>query len=116
MDEQLIKKYIDQIDEKQIEDKLNRLMDKKIKSIKNCSGFILKQKIVSYFYNLGYSREMIDKIISTKNVTNSLNGEREYKKIYDKYSKKYEGYELESIIRQKLYSKGFDYDEIKKNI
>ena len=35
---------------------------------------------------------------------------------YNKYSKKYNDYELENIIRTKLYQKGYDLNEIKKNI
>ena len=41
---------------------------------------------------------------------------KEYNKLYTKYSKKYEGYELEKIIMNKLYAKGYDYNEIKKEI
>ena len=40
----------------------------------------------------------------------------EAKKIYDtlykKYSSKYEGYELDMIIKQKMYQKGYDISEI----
>ena len=116
MNEQLINKYLSELDYNYIEEKLDKLIDKKIKSIKNCSGYVLKQKLLSHFYNLGYSIEMIEDLITKKNLNNSENGEKEYYKLYNKYSKKYDGYELENIIRQKLYSKGFDYDEIKKNI
>ena len=37
-------------------------------------------------------------------------------KLLKKYSNKYSDYELENIIRQKLYVKGFKYDEIKKQM
>ena len=65
---------------------------------------------------MGYDKEIIDEIIINKNLVNNNQGIEEYKKLYTKYSKKYEGYELESIIKQKLYQKGFDYNEIKRNI
>ena len=58
---------------------------------------------------------MIEDILNTKKLNNN-GGEKEYTKLYNKYSKKYSGYELENIIRQKLYQKGFDINEIKKNI
>ena len=116
MDENLINNYIDEIDEEVVKNKLNRLVDKKIKTIKNCSGNVLKQKITMYFINLGYSKEMIEEVLSNKNVDNSEEGVKLYNKLYNKYSKKYQGYELENLLRQKMYQKGFDLSEIKKNI
>ena len=116
MDENLINNYIDEIDEEVVKNKLNRLIDKKIKSIKNCSGNVLKQKITMYFINLGYSKEMIEEVLSNKDVDNNEEGVKLYNKLYNKYSKKYQGFELENLLRQKMYQKGFDLSEIKKNI
>ncbi len=113
--EEIVDKYINELDINEVKSKLDRLIDKKIPTIKNCSGSVLKYKLVSYFVNLGYDRYMIEDLLDLKEL-NSNNGEKEYIKLYNKYSKKYSGYELESIIRQKLYQKGFDYNEIKKNI
>ena len=95
--------------------KLEKLIDKKISSIKNYSGEILKLKLITYFINLGYDKELIERVLSNKNLNNS-NGEKEYYKIYNKYSKKFSGEQLEYVIRQRLYQKGYNYDEIKKNI
>ena len=36
---------------------------------------------------------------------------KEYDKLYKKYSTKYEGYQLDKIIREKLYLKGLEYEE-----
>lgn len=112
----LIEKQLEIISKNDIYEKLNRLVDKKIISLKKYGGEILKYKLISYFINLGYDKEIIDEIIINKNLVNNNQGIEEYKKLYTKYSKKYEGYELESIIKQKLYQKGFDYNEIKRNI
>ncbi len=115
MDQNLINKYINNLDKKELKVKLEKLIDKKSKTIKNCSGNVKKFKIVNYFINLGYDKYMIEDILSNKNFNND-GGDREYNKLYNKYSKKYSGFELEKIIRQKLYQKGYDYNEIKKNI
>ena len=115
MDEGLVLKYIDSIDKKELKEKLDNLIDKKSKTIKNCSGNVKKFKITNYFINIGYDKYMIEDILSNKDF-NSDGGKKEYNKLYNKYSKKYSGYELENIIRQKLYQKGYDYNEIKKNI
>ena len=95
-----------QISEEDINNKLNKLIDKKILSLKKYSGNILKFKIESYFINLGYDKKYIDNVLNSKEL-NNLDYEEEYKKLYNKYSKKYSGYELDNIIKRKLYEKGY---------
>ena len=104
------------VDKTVIFNKLNHLIDKKIKTSKGYSGNILKQRLISYFINLGYDIDMINEIINTKNLTNIEEGIKEYNKLLNKYKDKYDDYKLESLIRSKLYAKGFDLDEIKRNI
>ena len=62
------------------------------------------------FINKGYSKEEILKILDNKDLTNDDLYEKEYKKLYNKYSKKYSGDELEYFIKQKLYQKGIKKD------
>ena len=116
LDENIIDNYLDEIDREEIIDKLNKLIDKKIKSTKNYSGNILKLRLINYFYELGYDKNDIEDVLNNKNLVDIDNGIKEYNKLYNKYSKKYEGYELENLIRNKLYQKGYDLSEIKKNI
>lgn len=116
IDEKIINKYIEEIDKEEVINKLDKLVDKKIKTIKNYSGNVLKLKLMNYFNNLGYDKSDIENVISNKNINNNENGLKEYNKLLNKYSKKYEGYELEKIIMNKLYAKGYDYNEIKKDI
>ena len=116
LDEIIIDKYIDEIDREEVLDKLNKLINKKIKSSKNYSGNILKLRLINYFMELGYNRSDIEEILNNKDLVDIDSGIKEYNKLYNKYSKKYEGYELENLIRNKLYQKGYDLNEIKKNI
>ena len=113
--EEIIDKYLNEVNKDEVREKLNRLIDKKIKSIKNSSGNILKLKVINYFVNLGYDRYLIEELLNGKNLKKD-NGISEYEKLYNKYSKKYSGYELENVLRQKLYQKGYEYDEIKRDI
>ena len=115
IDEELIDNNME-IDFNIVYDKLNKLIDKKILSIKNYSGNVLKQKLIMYFINLGYDRRMIEEILLNKNLINNDDGIKEYNKLYNKYKNKYNFFELENILRQKLYLKGFSYDEIKKSM
>ena len=115
IDEELIDNNME-IDFNIVYDKLNKLIDKKILSIKNYSGNVLKQKLIMYFINLGYDRRIIEEILLSKNLINNDDGIKEYNKLYNKYKNKYNSFELENILRQKLYLKGFSYDEIKKSM
>lgn len=105
-----------EIDFKFIYNKLNNLIDKKIKTINNYSGNVLKQKLIHYFINLGYDQRIVEEILINKDLYKKEEGVKEYNKLLKKYSNKYSDYELENIIRQKLYVKGFKYDEIKKQM
>lgn len=116
LDENIIDNYLDEIDREEIIDKLNKLVDKKIKSTKSYSGNILRLRLINYFYELGYDKNDIEEVLNNKNLVDIDSGIKEYNKLYNKYSKKYEGYELENLIRNKLYQKGYDLNEIKKNI
>ena len=116
LDENIIDNYLDEIDREEIIDKLNKLVDKKIKSTKSYSGNILRLRLINYFYELGYDKNDIEEVLNNKNLVDIDSGIKEYNKLYNKYSKKYEGYELENLIRNKLYQKGYDLNEKKKNI
>ena len=105
-----------EIDFKFVYNKLNNLIDKKIKTINNYSGNVLKQKLIHYFINLGYDQRIVEEILINKDLYKKEEGIKEYNKLLKKYSNKYSDYELENIIRQKLYVKGFKYDEIKKQM
>lgn len=105
--ENIIDDELSKINDEIFELELERQIQKKINQCKNYSGNVLKQKIVSYFMNKGYDKNMILSILDTKKLYNEDALKKEYNKLYNKYSKKYNGKELEIIIKQKLYQKGF---------
>ena len=41
---------------------------------------------------------------------------KEFTKVYNKYNKKYKGYQLESQIKNSLYRKGYNIDDINRVI
>lgn len=91
----------------EILEKLEKLIDKKIKQNKNYSGNVLRNRLTTYFYNLGFNKSDIDAVLNNKDLTNEDQYQKEYNKLLKKYERKYSGYELEQIIKQKLYLKGF---------
>ncbi len=100
------------IDKSIILENLDSLITKKINQSKNYSGNVLKQKLINYFILQGYDSDDIISIINTKNLYDKDLLQIEYNKLYNKYSKKYSGNKLEMIIKQKLFQKGFYYNDI----
>lgn len=111
--ESLIDKYLDEIDEDDIKQKLEKIVLKKIKNNTNKSTYLLKQKIVYDAVLLGYDKKMIEDIIE-RNIdkNNSLVVNKEYEKLKRKLFSKFEGEQLEKQIFYKLRQKGFSEEEI----
>ena len=96
-----------------IYNKLSKLIEKKIKTVKG-SEYFIKQKIINYFINLGYDKNMIVSILENVKVDTSEALIKDYKKIYSKLSKKYNDNELNYKIKNNLFQKGYKIDEINK--
>lgn len=95
-------------------DKLKHMIIKKINSNKKYSSYKLKNKIINDMTSLGYN---YDDIVSIYNKYCKDDYElllKEYFKLHNKLSKKYCDNELIYKIKSGLYSKGFSYDDIKK--
>lgn len=107
----IIDENIDKIDNQLIKEKLIKLITKKISNTKY-SGYVLRQKIINDFINLGYSRELINEVYDNISINKTDLLKKEYNKLYKKLCVKYSGYELENKIKTKLYQKGFTMDEI----
>lgn len=112
IDETIIDEELSKIDENILIDKVLKIMNKKFNSNTKYSKYQLKQKISLELINLGYDKDLIDSLINNFDFNENDLLENEYNKIYNKLSKKYEGYELSNKIKQKLYSKGFDINLI----
>lgn len=95
--------------------KLEKLVNKKIKNPKQ-SEYALKQKLLSYFINLGYYKDQIESELNKVNINSYDALKVEYEKQLRKLSKKYDGDELIFNIKNNLYKKGYKLDEIKKVI
>ncbi len=107
IDKNIIEEEIINYPKEEIIENLNKLIDKKIRNNKNYGESVLRQKIISEFLNKGYNREDIVNILDSKDLYNEDLYDKEYKKLYNKYSNKYPESQLDYIIRQKLYQKGF---------
>lgn len=116
IEESFIEEELSNYDSELFEEKLKRIISKKIASNKKDSSYKMKQKLLNYLINLGYDREMIITNINSLEYNNSGIIKKEYDKLLKKLSKKYEGQELIYQIKNKLYQKGFSADDINEVI
>ena len=94
-------------------EKLNRLVIKKVNSNSKYSNKMLRQKLLSYFINLGYDENDILYIIDNNLVDNNII-KKQYLILFNKYSSKYSSEQLKMVIKQKLYLKGFEIEDINR--
>lgn len=92
--------------------KIDKIINKLIKSNRSRGGVVLKNKITTDLVSLGYDISTINKVISNYDfkVDNSIY-QKEYDKLYKRLSKKYSDKELEYKIKEKLYQKGLLYKD-----
>lgn len=109
IDPQIIAEQLAKIDQKTIDDRIEKIILKKSKNTKYC-GYKLKSKLLNDLVNMGYDRNDITRILNETDTTKSI--QEEYYKIHSKLSKKYEGKELIYKIKKKLYNEGFTTEQI----
>lgn len=96
--------------EHQVE-KITKIINRYMRSNKTRGGNVLKKKILTDLINLGYDSSLVSSELANYNFAVSDDiYKKEYDKFYRKYSKKYEGSELEYKIKEKLYQKGLYYE------
>ena len=97
-----------------IKDKLEKYIDKKIKTNHTSSSNMLKIKITNDLINLGFMKEDIISILNKKDLNDEFALKKEYIKSKRLLSSKYEGTTLENKIRERLFRKGFYVFDIKE--
>ena len=112
VEEYIIDVIVNNIDLQVINDKLSKIIDKELKINSKLPTNKLNNKIINRCINLGYNYEDILNILNDKNIEGNSNIEYDYKKIYEKYKNKYDEYNLNAVIKSKLYQKGYTIDEI----
>lgn len=110
----VINEALKEFNDEVIYDRLYKIVMKKINSNHKYSRSILKEKIMSYIYDLGYPTDIFLSIFDEEYKEDTSILEKEASKIYKQLSKKYSGDELNYKFISKMYSKGFRKDEIDK--
>ncbi len=112
IDESIILEEMAKVDTAYVQEKMEKLIQKRIQKDHKHSNYQLQQKIVMDMVNLGYHREDILAYLSQVTLKDDEKLEQEYERCYQKLSKKYEIPELFYKIKEKLYAKGFDIHDI----
>jgi len=114
IDEKIIEENILLLKEEDIKNKLNKIIEKKIKGDHKHSIYFIKQKITLYLIDLGYDKNLIEECLNSIKINSNI--EKEYNLLYKKLYIKYEGEELIRNLKQKLYQKGYSSEEINEQI
>ena len=114
IDEAIIDENINNLKEEDIKSKVEKYVSKKVRLDHKHSISIIKSKLKLELYNLGYDNSIIEEVLS--NIKYNSNIEKEFNNIYNKLSKKYSDFELENKIKQKLYQKGYSFEEINNQL
>lgn len=117
LDETIIKNYLNDIEDNIWLDKINKIVNTKLKSNTKYSNNLLISKIKTYLKMLGYQDYLINIALDNINLDTSKedeNLEKDYLKLFNKYKNKYEKNKLNYILIGKLYQKGYDLDKVKR--
>ena len=90
------------------EEKVDKIIEKNIKTNKNKSINNLKLKLKAALFSLGYDPLIVNEKINSIKFDDNEVKLKEYEKIKRQLSKKYSGKELEYKIKQKMFQKGFN--------
>lgn len=97
------------------QEKLERIIAKKLKSNRKDGSNKIKEKIVAYCFNEGFSKEDTLRVLEHAEIPNNYEAlEKESLKLYNKLFAKYQGEELFFQLKGRLLRKGFSYDEVEE--
>lgn len=92
--------------------KIKSIIDKKVKFNHKLSNNALKIYLSNYLVNLGYPKEMFYSLVSKININNASLIKKDYELLLKKYHKEPDKEKVKYIIKDKLYKKGYNIDEI----
>ena len=110
----MIDKELQYFDKGIMDEKLEKLIIKKIRTNKKYSNYYLKQKIFNEMINLGYDKQDVLRIIDNNIIDDSEVLNNEFNKVYNQLKSKYSGVELNNKIIKKLITRGFSINEINR--
>lgn len=105
-DSYLVEDELIEFNQELIQERINKYINKQLKVNKK-SLYVFKNKMLFNLINLGYENNDILKVLNKVSLDEDNLKSKEEEKLRKKYSRKYDGYELENIIKRKLFEKGY---------
>jgi len=93
-------------------DKLKTLIEKKVKLNRKYNTSMLRINLANYMINLGYPKELFMPYLENIKLNDKQLIKKDYEALLKKYRKKYDEPKLKLFIRDKLYKKGYNIEEI----
>lgn len=112
LDENLIEDKISSISDNVWKNKLEKIVNRKIKSMNNKSLSMIKNKLRLDMFNLGYDNSLIEEVLNNIYSNDESSIKKEYSKALNKYSKKYSDEKLIYEVKSYLYRKGYKTEDI----
>lgn len=109
-----IKEYLDDFSD-EWSSRIEKLIDKKIKTNSSFGKNKLQTKIINDLINIGYKKYDIIEVLNNKSFNDEIIIVKEVKKAYNRYIKKYPD-NVERKVKDYLYKKGFSLDDIERGI
>ncbi len=113
IDLDIIDNLLKNVDQEEI---LTRLISKKITTTKHKTKKQVLLTTKAHFLSKGFQSDLIDNVLEKTSKNMNFNDAELLSKTFDKYYLKFKdkksGYELKSMIKQKLYQKGFNLTDI----
>lgn len=116
IDEETITEELSKYEDSVFEEKLKKLIQKKVSLDHKHSTYQLQQKLLQDFTNMGYEKAQINAVLETIDYCDQDTLEKEFRLLYRKLSKKYEKESLKQQLKNKLYQKGFSLSDIEEKL
>ena len=114
VEDSYIEEALNNVDKNILLDKLNKIIEKEVRLNSKLPTIKMKNKIINRCINLGYKLEDINNILNNYDLISNSNIKSDYDKLYNKYCNKYDEYKLKSVLKSKLYQKGYSIEEINR--
>lgn len=111
IDFNMANKILKEVPQEIIDERIDKIVTKRIKNNKMYSAYMLQQKTIQYLIKLGYTRTDIDKHLY-KITTDKKLMEKSMDKVFKKLSERFSGENLKINLKNKLYQRGFKVDDI----
>lgn len=104
--------YLENIPFEIWKERCNKIVDKKLKTLKNGSKTVILGKLRNELIQMGYNDTYFGEILSNLVINDTESLKRDYEKIKKSLEKKYDGEKLNYMIKQKLYAKGYNVSKL----